>query len=95
MYVDYMGDGPAEQIDRFVARGPVRVQDAPGKPAAATEEAAPPEWVKAVEDAVGRKGTFKGGVLSYGVPRSNTITMAGMTPLRPELPILSPKNVTG
>jgi len=32
--------------------------------------------VKAVEDAVARKGTFKGGVLSYGVPRSDTIKMA-------------------
>src|ERR1700719_1035543 len=47
-------------------------------PAAAAEEPAPPAWVKTVEDAVGRKGTFKGGVLSYGVPRSETITMAGM-----------------
>src|SRR4029077_20667255 len=49
------------------------------KPAAAAEEPAPPAWVKAVEDAVARKGTFKGGVLSYGVPRSDTIKMAGVT----------------
>ena len=35
--------------------------------------------MKTVEDAVGRKGTFKAGVLSYGVPRSAAITMAGMT----------------
>jgi hypothetical protein len=49
------------------------------KPAAAAEEAAPPQWVKAVEGAVGRKGTLKGGVLSYGVPRSDAITMDGMT----------------
>jgi hypothetical protein len=49
------------------------------KPVAAADEPAPPAWVKTVEDAVGRNGTFKGGVLSYGVPRSDTITMAGMT----------------
>jgi hypothetical protein len=42
-------------------------------------EPAPPAWVKNVEDAVGRKGTFKGGVLSYGVPRRDVITMDGMT----------------
>ena len=49
------------------------------KPAAASEEPAPPAWVKTVEDAVGRKGSLKGGVLSYGVPRSDTITMERMT----------------
>jgi hypothetical protein len=38
-----------------------------------------PVWVKTVEDVVGRKGTFKGGVLSYGFPRSDPITMEGMT----------------
>jgi hypothetical protein len=32
--------------------------------------------VKAVEDSVGRKGTFKVGVLSYGVPRSQAITLS-------------------
>jgi hypothetical protein len=35
--------------------------------------------VKTVEGAVGRKGTFKGGVLSFGVPRADAVTMAGMT----------------
>src|SRR5258708_39701385 len=49
------------------------------KAVAAAEEPTPPAWVKTVEDSVGRKGTYKGGVLSYGVPRSDTITMAGMT----------------
>ena len=35
--------------------------------------------MKTVEDAVGRKGTFKSGVLPYGVPRSDTVTMTEMT----------------
>jgi len=79
LYVHYMAHGSASQLATSlhtalaVSRTPLE------KPAAAAEESAPPAWVKSVEDAVGRKGTFKGGVLSYGVPRSDTITMAGMT----------------
>ena len=38
-----------------------------------------PAWVNTVEDALARKGTYKGGVLSYGVPRADAITMAGIT----------------
>ncbi len=79
MYVHYMGHGPAEQLAASL-HAALSVSKTPlEKPGAAAEEAAPPAWVKAVEDAVGRKGTFKGGVLSYGVPRSDAITMAGMT----------------
>src|SRR6202521_2245779 len=78
-YVHYTGHGPAAQLATSL-RAALSVSKTPlEKPAAAAEEAAPPAWVKSVEDAVGRKGTFKGGVLSYGVPRSDTITMAGMT----------------
>ena len=79
LYVHYMAHGPAVQLATSL-RSALSVSKTPlEKPASATEEAAPPAWVKAVEDAVGRKGTFKGGVLSYGVPRSNAITMGGMT----------------
>jgi len=78
MYVHYAGHGPAAQLASSlhaalsVSRTPLE------KPAAAAAEAAPPAWVKTVEDAVGRKGTFKGGVLSYGVARSDAISMGGM-----------------
>jgi hypothetical protein len=79
LYMHYMGHGPAEQLATSL-RAALAVSKTPlEKPAASPEEPAPPAWVKSVEDAVGRKGTFKGGVLSYGVPRSDTITMAGMT----------------
>jgi hypothetical protein len=78
LYMHYMGHGSARQLATSL-RAALSVSETPlDKPAAATEEPAPPAWVKTVEDAVGRKGTFKGGVLSYGVPRSETITMAGM-----------------
>jgi hypothetical protein len=79
LYVHYMGHGPAAQLATSL-RAALSVSKTPlEKPAATAEEVAPPAWVKAVEDGVGRKGTFKGGVLSYGVSRSDAITMAGMT----------------
>jgi Domain of Unknown Function (DUF1259) len=79
LYMHYMGHGPAAQLATSL-HSALSVSKTPiEKPAAAAEEAAPPSWVKTVEDAVGRKGTFKGGVLSYTVPRSENITVGGMT----------------
>ena len=79
LYMHYMGHGPAAQLATSL-RAALSVSKTPlERPAAAAEEPTPPAWVKTVEDAVGRKGTFKGGVLSYGVARSDAITMAGMT----------------
>jgi Domain of Unknown Function (DUF1259) len=79
LYVHYMAHGSASQLATSLHTALAVSKTPLEKPAAAAEEAAPPAWVKTVEDAVGRKGTFKGGVLSYGVPRGDTITMAGMT----------------
>jgi hypothetical protein len=79
LYMHYMGHGPAARLATSL-RAALSVSKTPlEKPAAAVEEPAPPAWVKSVEDAVGRKGTFKGGVLSYGVPRSENITVGGVT----------------
>jgi Domain of Unknown Function (DUF1259) len=77
MYMHYMGHGAAAELAASL-RGALAVSKTPlEKPTAATEEPAPPSWVKAVEDTLGRKGTLKGGVLSYGVPRADSITMRG------------------
>jgi hypothetical protein len=79
VYMHYMGHGAGSQIAASL-RAALAISKTPlEKPAAAAEEATPPAWVKTVEDHVGRKGTLKGGVLSYGVPRGDSITMAGMT----------------
>jgi hypothetical protein len=79
VYMHYMGHGPAAQLAAGL-HAALAVSKTPlDKPATAAEEATPPAWVKAVEDSVGRKGTFKGGVLSYGVPRGEPVTMDGMT----------------
>src|ERR1700676_1650959 len=79
VYLHYMGHGVAAQLATGW-RSALAVSKTPlDKPAASAEEATPPAWVKAVEDSVGRKGTFKGGVLSYGVPRGESVMMDGMT----------------
>jgi hypothetical protein len=79
LYLHYMGHGPAAQLATSL-RAALSVSKTPlEKPAAAADEPALPAWVKTVEDAVARRGTFKGGVLSYAVPRSDTVTMGEMT----------------
>ena len=79
-YMHYMGHGPAAQIADSL-HAALAVSKTPlAKPAApAPEPTTPPEWVKTVNDAVGRQGTLKGGVLSFGLPRAQAITMEGMT----------------
>ena len=79
LYMHYMGHGSAKQLATSLHTALAVSKTPLEKPAAAAEEPAPPAWVKTVEDAVGRKGTFKGGVLSYGVPRGDAITMGGMS----------------
>jgi len=79
LYVHYMAHGSASQLATSLHTALAVSKTPLEKPAAAAEEAAPPAWVKTVEDAVGRKGTVKGGVLSYGVPRGDAITMGGMS----------------
>jgi hypothetical protein len=79
VYMHYMGHGPASQLAASL-KAALAISKTPlDKPAAAVEEATPPSWVKAVEDSDGRKGACKGGVLSYGVPRGEPVTMGGMT----------------
>jgi hypothetical protein len=79
VYMHYMGHGPAVEL-AISLKTALAVSKTPlDKPAASGEEAAPPVWVKVVEDTIGRKGSFKGGVLSYGVPRAESVSAAGMT----------------
>ena len=73
VYMHYMGHGAASQIAASL-RAALALSKTP-LAAAAT----PPAWVKTVEDNVGRKGTLAGGVLSYGVARTDPITLGGVT----------------
>jgi len=87
MYMHYMGHGGAAQIASSL-KAALAVSKTPlEKPAApAPEPATPPEWVKTVNDTIGRQGTFRGGVLSFGLARSEAITEGGM-------PLTSPQGV--
>ena len=79
MYVHYMGQGPAAELASSL-RAALSASKTPlAKPTPAAAEQAPPDWAKAVDESVGRKGTFKGGVLSYAVPRTDLVTAGGMT----------------
>jgi uncharacterized protein DUF1259 len=79
LYLHYMGHGEASQLAASL-RAALAVSKTPlEKPSAPVEEVAPPTWVKPVEDSIGRKGAFKGGVLSFGVPRADAITVDGTT----------------
>ena len=79
IYLHYMGHGPASRLATSL-RAALAVSKTPlDKPAAVASDTTAPEWVKAVNDGVGRTGSFKGGVLSFGVPRAGTISMNGMT----------------
>ena len=79
MYMHYMGQGSAKQLATSLHDALAESKTPLDKPASATADSESPAWVKAVQDAVGRQGIFKGGVLSFGVPRSTAITMNGMT----------------
>jgi hypothetical protein len=79
IYLHYMGHGPAAQLATSL-RAALAVSKTPlDKPTAAGSDTTAPAWVKAVNDTVGRTGSFKGGVLSFGVPRVGTISMNGIT----------------
>ena len=80
LYMHYMGHGSAGEIANSLqtALGLPKllwVSPQPGQPNRPTS----PDWVKTIEDTLGRKGNFKGGVLGYGVPRAEAISMSGMT----------------
>lgn len=65
IYMHYMGHGPAAQLATSLKAALGESKTPLDKPAVTAEEPAPPAWVTSVQDSVGRKGTFKGGVLSY------------------------------
>lgn len=85
LYMHYMGHGAAAQIAGAlkaalaVSKTPLEKPAAPGP-----EPATPPEWVKTVNDTIGRQGAFRAGVLSFGLPRSEAITEGGMTLTSPQ-----------
>ncbi len=79
MYMHFEGRGAAATLAGSL-RAVLAASKTPlGKPAsAAAESSTPPTWVKTVQDALGRKSEFRGGMLSVSVSRAEVVTMEGM-----------------
>ena len=79
LYMHYMGHGKAADIAQSLRAALAESKTPLDKPTPPAPAGEPPAFVKTVEDGVGTKGRFAGGVLSFGIPRSNAITDHGMT----------------
>jgi hypothetical protein len=80
MYMHYMGHGKAEELAKSLHAALESTQTPLGMPAPSTGKgSAEPAFVRTVEEVMGRKGALNGGVLGYGIPRAEAITMNGMT----------------
>jgi len=78
-YMHYLGHGKAVELAKSLHAALAESKTPLDKPAPPAPAAEPPAFVKTIEDIVGAKGRFAGGVLSFGIPRSGAITDHGMT----------------
>ena len=79
IYMHYMGQGKAADLAKSLHAALAESKTPLDKPAPPAPSAEPPAFVKTIEDIVGSKGRFAGGVLSFGIPRAAAITDHGMT----------------
>jgi hypothetical protein len=79
LYMHYSGHGKPVDLAKSLRAGLAESKTPLDKPAPPAQAGEPPAFVKTVEDTLGTKGRFAGGVLSFGIPRSQAITDHGMT----------------
>jgi hypothetical protein len=79
IYMHYMGQGKAADLAKSLHDALAESKTPLDKPAPPAPAAEPPAFVKTIEDTLGTKGRFAGGVLSFGIPRAGAITDHGMT----------------
>jgi Domain of Unknown Function (DUF1259) len=79
IYMHYMGHGKAVELAKSLHSALAESKTPLDKPAPPVPDAEAPAFVKTIEDIVGSKGRFAGGVMSYGIPRAAAITDHGMT----------------
>jgi Domain of Unknown Function (DUF1259) len=75
MYMHYMGHGDAEKLARSMKEALSLSGTPMGPPPSAAPPASTTDWSK-VQEALGVKGSEKGGVLQVGVPRKEKIMTA-------------------
>src|SRR6266436_2469111 len=79
IYLHYMGHGKAVELAKSLHAGLAESKTPLDKPAPPAPAGEPPAFAKTIEDVLGTKGRFAGGVLSFGIPRAGAITDHGMT----------------
>ena len=85
IYTHYHGHGNAVELAKALLAALAESKTPLGKPTAASPApGGPPAFVKTIEDKLGAKGTWAGGVLAFGIPRADTITDDGMTLTGPQ-----------
>jgi hypothetical protein len=85
IYTHYHGHGNAVELAKSLRAALAESKTPLGKPTAtspATGE--PPVFVKTIQDTLGVKGTWAGGVLTFAIPRADTATDGGMTLTAPQ-----------
>ena len=74
IYMHYMGHGKSIELAKSLHAALTESKTPLDKPAPPAPTAEPPAFVKTIEDTLGTKGRFAGGVLSFGIPRGGTIS---------------------
>jgi len=84
LYMHYMGRGKAVELAKALHAALADSKTPLDKPTPPATSSEPPAFVKLIEDTLGTKGRFAGGVLSFGIPRREAITDHGMTLTTPQ-----------
>jgi Domain of Unknown Function (DUF1259) len=84
LYMHYLGHGGAAELAKSLHNALAESKTPLTAPTPAPAAASPPPFVKTIEDTLGRKAQFNGGVLAFGIPRSETITESDMTLTPPQ-----------
>jgi hypothetical protein len=83
LYMHYLGQGPAVELANSL-RSALEASQTPLGKSAPPQASEPAGFVKVVEDIIGTKGTWNGGVLAFGIPRGEPVTEGGMTLTGPQ-----------
>jgi hypothetical protein len=78
MYLHYMGRGKSVELAKSLHAALSESKTPLDKPVPPAPGGESPAFVKTVEDTLGTKGRFAGGVLSFAIPRSAAVTDRGM-----------------
>src|SRR5215469_2699657 len=80
LYVHYMGHGQAVELAKSLRDALAESKTPLGQATPPSPQLAEsPAFVKTIDDILGAKGNWAGGVLAFGIPRAEPINDGGMT----------------